>query len=1163
MSDLNNQVTSPERYTLKRVRDDISKDNVIGFLNLLSGTSIKQDQEVRFSFANIFQNVSQSSLYVSTENRKESVERGENPGLFLYKSDLAFLFYDTVNLFIPNLDKYKEQDGYQELSSLVIYCGNSDKRFEINSGDDEYLNDLLTDRVIRVSKLLLLILEEEVDDEDEDNEKDEDKDDKDLNIAIPEDDEEKSSTPRTAEEEPPSDSDQDIVQEEIPDEPLTTKNILFSQELRNQAAKFTSIALSQLEQHHGLPPGTLANSREIQEVLSQKTLGFFLTTIGDGKHNDLLAPETRLQLIREYVWLVQNDFRTTALISSHLTTVLKENSDPKLKEQIENALNEAESGTGKSVSELVSQIAENPELGGVLSIFKSDKLASDQKDYLAKEASDLLSKELKRIGVHSDKVLLSQKNVTNVIDTWIAQGLPLQLLEYIDEGRFRLIFGDEVPYNPGFLETLEDIWIARRSILGKKTGQILLHNEAVFATQEALALLDKKSGELSEKQSDGVFRDAVASPTKQILVGSKEAPIKDGEELVELIHDKKTVTNSQKREIFLKQVWGTKDVETKQEILILLGYGEAGSEVIKNISEDQGFYPKEIGLHDMAPLLGGAAFYDQDQQNNFDSQIVPSSGVLQSPLANVNRFGKKTKGLGKKLKRGVKGIRSRLSKKAAKKAAEKAAEAGLSKAATTAAGTVNPALGVLAKLATTKKGRKVLIAVGGLGLGSLIIPLTTVGGWIGSTIGAIAGGIFGGPGGAVAGGIGGGWTGYGIQKWFGELFPGKEGVGSTMPIAGSPEALAADALRAGKAVEAAQAAQGTAATALQGGTFIGQTITTIGGQAVLGTIAATAGGVIIMQNLAFGSLLANFPVVTPLSTTSGLIPGKESEFVTIEKRAFIAGCPENKCENPSFPIKVEYTLTIKPKGNYTIQVLDAIDTMKVNHSDKAWEEKEGKKPPTIPERVKGLSDFEELYEEMIIEPGDSVVISYSETLDSNYNHSSVLNTFDLKIFAKDPQTGVEGTDNAITGEVVYIGDYSQGAGCWPASGTITQLPGGSYSHSRVDAFDIANSEGTPIFAPFSGEACPGNLDPGYGNHVVLRANEGNFVFGHFRSLNISTCKQVTAGELLGAMGNTGNSSGPHLHFGMLGSSPSSGALPSLMPDGASVKVNDPVRTCYE
>lgn len=75
-------------------------------------------------------------------------------------------------------------------------------------------------------------------------------------------------------------------------------------------------------------------------------------------------------------------------------------------------------------------------------------------------------------------------------------------------------------------------------------------------------------------------------------------------------------------------------------------------------------------------------------------------------------------------------------------------------------------------------------------------------------------------------------------------------------------------------------------------------------------------------------------------------------------------------------------------------------------------------------------------------------------------------------------------------------------------------------------------------------ACPGTIiqaryalgkgaDPGgWGNYVILRAADGqhDLIHAHMSSVTISVGQSVTEGTVLGVMGSTGQSTGPHLHF---------------------------------
>jgi murein DD-endopeptidase MepM/ murein hydrolase activator NlpD len=104
---------------------------------------------------------------------------------------------------------------------------------------------------------------------------------------------------------------------------------------------------------------------------------------------------------------------------------------------------------------------------------------------------------------------------------------------------------------------------------------------------------------------------------------------------------------------------------------------------------------------------------------------------------------------------------------------------------------------------------------------------------------------------------------------------------------------------------------------------------------------------------------------------------------------------------------------------------------------------------------------------------------------------------------------------------------------FPTEGKLTQ--GYSICHH---AMDVANEEGTPIKAVANGVVVfAGQSNEGYGNLVVV--DHGNFqtLYAHLKSFSVSEGTftdgdgpSVQAGQMLGTMGNTGFSTGPHLHF---------------------------------
>jgi murein DD-endopeptidase MepM/ murein hydrolase activator NlpD len=88
-------------------------------------------------------------------------------------------------------------------------------------------------------------------------------------------------------------------------------------------------------------------------------------------------------------------------------------------------------------------------------------------------------------------------------------------------------------------------------------------------------------------------------------------------------------------------------------------------------------------------------------------------------------------------------------------------------------------------------------------------------------------------------------------------------------------------------------------------------------------------------------------------------------------------------------------------------------------------------------------------------------------------------------------------------------------------------PGG---HEGVD---LAANVGTPVHAAGGGTvAYAGWNDTGYGNVVVIAHGPVFTIYGHMSSLSVRCGQSVTAGQQIGLSGNTGNSSGPHLHFEM-------------------------------
>ena len=98
---------------------------------------------------------------------------------------------------------------------------------------------------------------------------------------------------------------------------------------------------------------------------------------------------------------------------------------------------------------------------------------------------------------------------------------------------------------------------------------------------------------------------------------------------------------------------------------------------------------------------------------------------------------------------------------------------------------------------------------------------------------------------------------------------------------------------------------------------------------------------------------------------------------------------------------------------------------------------------------------------------------------------------------------------------------------WPTNGVITQCP--VWYHV---AFDIANPAEPGVMAATNGVVSVPPFDRyGYGNHIIVNRGDGlSTLYGHLSEIYVRTGDHVARGQVIGRMGSTGRSTGPHLHF---------------------------------
>jgi murein DD-endopeptidase MepM/ murein hydrolase activator NlpD len=143
----------------------------------------------------------------------------------------------------------------------------------------------------------------------------------------------------------------------------------------------------------------------------------------------------------------------------------------------------------------------------------------------------------------------------------------------------------------------------------------------------------------------------------------------------------------------------------------------------------------------------------------------------------------------------------------------------------------------------------------------------------------------------------------------------------------------------------------------------------------------------------------------------------------------------------------------------------------------------------------------------------------------------------LEALIVERQREIEAQREAARRAAGIVGTTSApGALSWPVSGTITSpfgyrrnpFGGGMEFHQGLD---IGAPMGTTITAAASGTVISAGWYGGYGNYILIDHGGGMATgYGHCSQIFVSVGQQVQKGQAIGAVGSTGASTGPHLHF---------------------------------
>lgn len=166
-------------------------------------------------------------------------------------------------------------------------------------------------------------------------------------------------------------------------------------------------------------------------------------------------------------------------------------------------------------------------------------------------------------------------------------------------------------------------------------------------------------------------------------------------------------------------------------------------------------------------------------------------------------------------------------------------------------------------------------------------------------------------------------------------------------------------------------------------------------------------------------------------------------------------------------------------------------------------------------------------------------ITISEKYETQMQDFTTVENAVSSLYVQKPQVTVAKTKTTSVGSVntattIAGGKVSLGISlARPVSGIISSRFGArsSIRSSAHTGLDIATSTGTPVLAAASGTVTFSGRKGSYGNLLVITHSNGvQTYYGHCSKLYVSAGTTVTQGQTVAAVGSTGNSTGPHLHF---------------------------------
>ena len=121
----------------------------------------------------------------------------------------------------------------------------------------------------------------------------------------------------------------------------------------------------------------------------------------------------------------------------------------------------------------------------------------------------------------------------------------------------------------------------------------------------------------------------------------------------------------------------------------------------------------------------------------------------------------------------------------------------------------------------------------------------------------------------------------------------------------------------------------------------------------------------------------------------------------------------------------------------------------------------------------------------------------------------------------------------------YAEGFKNGSASWPVPGyTYISSPFGYRIHPILgykkfhEGIDIPAPTGTTVVSVSAGVVKTAGWVSGYGNTIEVEDAQHKYLYGHLSAIDVSVKQTVQSGQEIGKVGSTGDSTGPHLHFGV-------------------------------